>query len=302
MADGMILLMLERAALRERLGSVPFVEAEDIAALPAEVRGRIRVVLTTGMQRLGGGEFDLLPRLGLVVAIGAGFDGVDVDALAARGIQLATGGGLNHDDVAEFAVGQLIALCRGLVSADAVVREGRWPPGHLRVPRRSVAGRTVGIVGLGRIGLAIAERLAPFKCRIAWTGPRPKDGIGFDYVPDVLELARQSDVLMIAPPLNAETRHLIDAPVLDALGPEGLIVNVARGGVVDEDALVAALHAHRIAGAALDVFAEEPASPQRWANVPNTLLSPHIAGVTTEAMAAVYDLAAERAVAFLREG
>lgn len=300
MADGVILLMLERVALRERLGSAPFVESEDIAALPDVVRAQVRVVVTTGMQRLGREQFDLLPRLGLVVAIGAGFEGVDVDALNARGIRLATGGGLNADDVAEFAVGQLIALCRGLVAADAVVRAGRWPPGHLRVPRRSVAGRRVGIVGLGRIGLAIAERLVPFKCRIAWTGPRPKQGIGFDYVPGVLELARQSDVLMIAAPLNDSTRHMIDAAVLDALGTEGLIVNVARGGVVDENALLAALHARRTAGAALDVFAQEPASPQRWADVPNTLLSPHIAGVTTEAMNAVYDLAIERAVRFLQ--
>ncbi len=293
--------MLERAALRERLGCAPFVEAEDIAALPADVRARIRVVITTGMQRLGSDQFDLLPRLGLVVAIGAGFDEVDVAALQARDIRLETGGGLNADDVAEFAVGQLIALCRGLVNGDAVVREGRWPPGHLRVPRRSVAGRSVGIVGLGRIGLAIAQRLVPFKCRIAWTGPRPKADIGFDYVPGALELARQSDVLMIAAPLNDSTRHMIDAPVLDALGTEGLIVNVARGGVVDEDALLAALRSRRIAGAALDVFADEPALPQRWADVPNTLLSPHIAGVTVEAMDAVYDLAVQRAATFLRE-
>lgn len=299
--SSLILVMLERAALRERLGNAAYVEAEDIAALPQEVRTRIKTLITTGMQRLGHEEFDQLPNLGLVVTIGAGFEAIDVGALNSRGILLETGGGLNHEDVAEFAVGQLIALCRGLVSADTVVREGRWPPGHLRVPRRSVAGRTVGIVGLGRIGLAIAERLAPFKCRIAWTGPRPKVEIGFDFVPNVHDLARQSDVLMIAAPKNASTLHMIDASVLDALGPEGLIVNVARGGVIDEDALISALRDKRIAGAALDVFAEEPTLPERWANVPNTLLSPHIAGVTTEAMSAVYDLAVQRAVDFLEQ-
>ncbi len=295
----MILVMLERAALRERLGSARYVEGDDIAALPADIRGRIRSVITTGMQQLGAEQFDLLPQLGLVVAIGAGFESVDVGALKARGIQLATGGGLNSDDVAEFAVGQLIALCRGLPEANAVVREGRWPPGHLRVARRSVASRSVGIVGLGQIGLAIAERLVPFKCQIAWTGPRPKPDAPFRYVPDILDLARQSDVLMIAAPLNADTQHMIDAAVLDALGPEGLIVNVARGGVVDEDALIAALCTHRIAGAALDVFAQEPTQPKKWADVPNALLSPHIAGVTIEAMNAVYDQAVERAVAFI---
>ena len=295
----MILVMLQRAALRERLGSAPYVESDDIATLPADIRGRIRAIITTGMQPLGAEQFDMLPQLGLVVTIGAGFESVDVAALKTRGNQLATGGGLNSDDVAEFAVGQLIALCRGLPEANGVVREGRWPPGHLRVARRSVASRSVGIVGLGQIGLAIADRLVPFKCQIAWTGPRPKPGIGFDYVPSMLELARQSDVLMIAAPLNADTRHMIDAGVLNELGPDGLIVNVARGDVVDEDALIAALRSRRIAGAALDVFAQEPTQPERWADVPNALLSPHIAGVTVEAMNAVYDQAVRRSIAFL---
>jgi hydroxypyruvate reductase len=296
-----ILLMVPRQQLRDHLAGQPCIEGSSPLEVAPADRPRVRVLVTNGIQRLGPEELDALPNLGLIVTVGAGFDGVDLPAATARGVTLATGSGVNADDVADHALGLFLAATRRIVKDDAYVRAGRWSPGELRTVR-SVGAMTVGVVGLGHIGKAIAERLVPFRCRIAWTGPRPKPDAGFPYVPDLMQLARDSDALIVAAPLNPETRGLIDAPVLDALGPQGLVVNIARGGVVDEDALIAALKSGRLGAAALDVFAQEPTPPGRWADVPNTILTPHTAGVTYEVMAAVYQLAANRAVAYVRNG
>ncbi|HEY3696697.1 NAD(P)-dependent oxidoreductase [Phenylobacterium sp.] len=295
-----VLLHLPREPLRQRLSAVRFIEATDESTLDAEDRASIRAVVTSGVQRLGPQQMDALPNLGLIVAIGAGIDGVDQAAAAARGVRIATGSGVNAEDVADAAVALFLTAARRIVSNDARVRTGGWLPRELQ-PVRSVGATAVGIVAMGHIGKAIAARLAPFRCRLAWTGPRPKPEVEIPYVPDLLELARQSDALIVAAPLNAETEGLISAEVIEALGPQGLLVNIARGGVADEDAVIAALKDGRLGGAALDVFQQEPTPPDRWRDVPNAVLSPHTAGVTHQAMAAVYDLAASRAIAYLRE-
>jgi lactate dehydrogenase-like 2-hydroxyacid dehydrogenase len=160
----------------------------------------------------------------------------------------------------------------------------------------------VGIVGLGAIGRATAERLVPFGCEIAWTGPRPKPDAPFAYNPGLLDLARWADALIVAAPLSPETKGMIDAEVLAALGPEGILVNVGRGPLVDEDALIDALRGGRLGAAALDVFEQEPTPAERWRDVPNTVLSPHTAGVTHESFIAMTRLAADHAKAFLRTG
>jgi lactate dehydrogenase-like 2-hydroxyacid dehydrogenase len=300
-ASPLALLTVLRDPLRERLAGHPYIEAASIADVAPEDRPRVRAVLTNGVQRIGPQEMDLLPNLGLIVTVGAGFDGVDLPAAEARGIGLLTGSGVNADDVADHAVGLVLASTRRIVADDAYVRAGRWSPGELRTVR-SVGSMAVGIVGLGHIGRAIAARLAVFRCRIAWTGPRPKPDAPFPYEPSLVELARASDILIVAAPLSPDTRRLIDAEVIEALGPRGLLVNVARGGVVDEDALIAALKAGRLGSAALDVFEQEPTPPGRWADAPNVVLTPHTAGVTEEVMATVYDLAARRVTAFARDG
>lgn len=301
MPENLALLTVLRDPLRQRLAGHPHVEAASIADVAPADRPRIRAVLTNGVQRIGPQEMDLLPNLGLIVTVGAGFDGVDLPAAQARGVGLLTGSGVNADDVADHAVGLVLASTRRIVADDAYVRAGRWAPGELRTVR-SVGAMAVGIVGLGHIGKAIAERLAVFRCRIAWTGPRPKPDAAFPYEPSLVALARASDILVVAAPLSPETRRLIDAEVIDALGPQGLLVNIARGGVVDEDALIAALRSGRLGAAALDVFEQEPTPPARWADVPNVILTPHTAGVTAEVMAAVYDLAARRVTEFARDG
>jgi len=295
-----ILLTVLGQPLRDRLVDAPFIEAKTVADVPAPDQSRVRTIISSGVLKISAEDMDALPNLGLIVTIGAGFDGVDMAAAQARGIRIATGSGANAEEVADATVGLFLAAARRIVSNDARVRSGEWAPREIR-PVRSVGAMSVGIVAMGHIGKAIAARLVPFHCQIAWTGPRAKPEVAFPFVPDLLDLARRSDALIVAAPLNPETEGLISAEVIEALGPEGLLVNIARGGVVDEDALIAALKDGRLGGAALDVFVQEPTPPERWRDVPNTVLSPHTAGITYESMGAVLDLAASRAIAFLQE-
>ena len=261
------------------------------AGLTPQERAQVRVLVVSGNQRLSAADMAAYPNLGQIVAIGAGFDGIDVAAAAARGVRIVSGAGANADDVADWAAGALIAAARGLFANDAKVRAGAWKFGQLN-PVRSLSAFTVGIVGLGHIGRAVARRLEPFRCKLAWHGPRPKPEAAIPYVPELLDLARMSDALVLA-------AGMVDAAVLDALGPQGILVNVGRGGLVDEDALIAALREGRLAAAALDVFAQEPTPPARWEGVPNVILSPHTAAVTHQALNAVFDLAARNVTSFL---
>jgi hydroxypyruvate reductase len=294
-----VLLTLPREELRQALKGVRVIEARDPAALDPADRTCVRALITSGVEPLGAAQFDLLPNLARVVTMGSGSDGVDAAAAAARGIEICTGRGANAGAVAELAVALFLAAVRRVVEADAHVRGGGWTPRELR-PVRSVGSMAVGLVGLGAIGLAVGERLAPFGCRLAWTGPRPKPAARYPYVAELLDLARESDALIVAAPLTPETRGMIDAEVIAALGPQGLLVNVGRGGLVDEAALIAALRSGTLGGAALDVFEQEPTPPERWAGVPNTVLSPHTAGVTFQSYTALVDLAADHARGALR--
>jgi lactate dehydrogenase-like 2-hydroxyacid dehydrogenase len=294
-----VLLHLPSEPLRRRLSQVRVIETSDELSLGPEDRASVRAMLTGGVQRIGPEHMDALPNLGLFVTIGAGFDGIDAAAAEARGIRIATGSGVNAEDVADSTVALFLAAARHILANDARVRTGGWVRRDLRMVK-SVGAYKVGIVAMGHIGKAIAARLAPFRCEVRWTGPRPKPDVAFPYVPDLLELARWSDTLIVAAPLNPATEGLISRQVIEALGPEGILVNIARGGVADEDAIIAALKAGRLGAAALDVFWEEPTPPERWADVPNTVLSPHTAGVTHQSMNAVYDLAAQRCIDWVR--
>lgn len=240
----------------------------------------IQVIATHGGLEIPRDLVEAMPRLGLIISVGAGYDGIDVDHARARGIEVANGAGINAGDVAELAVAMLLQLVIPLRSSEAELREGRWtkgPPGGLRL---SLSQRRVGIVGMGHIGQALAERLAPFGCPIAWHGPRPKP-VPWRMVERLEDLASESDVLIVAAMLNDDTRHLIDGRIIALLGGEGLLINISRGGLVDERALIEALCAGRLAGAALDVFEMEPTPASQWRNVPNILLTPHIGGQGT---------------------
>lgn len=230
---------------------------------------------------------DQCPDLALIAMIGTGHDRFDLADLRRRGIVLTNTPAVNSADVADLAVAMTLALVRGVVTMDHGVRSDTWCAVGRPPPPRSMSGLAIGIVGMGAIGEQIARRLAPFDVRLAWWGPRIKSAVALPRAADLLELARISDVLILAARTGGSAPPLVDGEVLAALGKDGIIVNVARGSLIDEHALRAALRAGRLAGAALDVFLEEPPSARQWGDVPNTILSPHVGGYTVSALAAM---------------
>lgn len=240
----------------------------------------IRGVVTGGHIGISNDLMARLPHLGVVAINGVGFDKVDLSYAREHAIRVSTTPDVLTDDVADLAVGTIINLLRGIAPGDRFVRDGRWPRGEMPLGRK-VSGRCFGILGLGRIGQAIAARLVPFGS-IAYADTAPK-AVPYRYFSDRLELARACDVLVLSAAADASTRNLVGRSTLDALGPDGYLVNVARGSLVNESELIAALVEKRIAGAALDVFADEPRVPVQLLDLPNVLLTPHIASATVEA-------------------
>jgi len=224
-----------------------------------------------------------MPRLGIIACVSVGYDGVDVPWCRAHGIAVTHSQGLNAEDVADHGVGAFLAAWRGIVTGDRTVREGRWTHADRMRPRPALAGRKAGIVGLGHIGQAIARRVEVFGMTVSWWGPNDKES-HWPKAASLLALARDSDALFVACRGDAANHHLISKAVIEAVGPRGCIVNVARGSVVDEDALIAALKDGTLGMAALDVFEQEPTPAARWADVPNTVLTPHTAGGTLESI------------------
>lgn len=294
-----ILLVSPAPFLIERFAG-RMVQPKEAAELDEAGRAAIRVLVGDGHTPVTAEHMDRFPNLGLIVTIAAGHDGVDKASADARGIPIKGGAGVNSEDVADHAMALLLASARYIIFNDTKIRTGGWKGRGLR-PVPSVSSLKVGIVGLGSIGKAVAARLAPFRCEVAWTGPRPKPDVALRYVPDLIELATWANVLVIATPLDPSTNRLVGREVIDALGPQGLIVNVARGAVIDEDELIAALKEGRLGSAALDVFETEPTPPARWEGVPNVILTPHVAGVTHEAIAGVFEQAARNALEFVGE-
>ena len=245
----------------------------------------------------GGGESVIpgallaqLPALKVVSIFGVGYDGVDVATALARGVPVTHTPGVLTDDVADLALGLVLSVARQIPLADQHVRQGRWPQGALPLGRK-VSGARMGIVGLGRIGQAIARRALAFGMSVAYTARSEKKDAEFAFYPSAAALAAQVDFLVVITPGGAGTRHLINAEVLQALGPQGYLVNVARGSVVDEAALVQALADGTIAGAALDVYADEPhVPPALWA-MKQVVLTPHMASATHQTRQAMADLA-----------
>jgi lactate dehydrogenase-like 2-hydroxyacid dehydrogenase len=230
-------------------------EHRDRLAFVAGAGQTIRAIVHAGEFKLDQAFLAEMPNLGLIACVSVGYDGVDVPWCKSRGIAVTNSAGLNADDVADHAVGLLIAVWRGLVEGDARLRAGKWTHADRMRPRHSLRGKTAGIVGLGHIGEAVAKRLEAFGMPILWWGPNPKES-RWTRSASLLQLARDSDALMVC----------------------------TRGGVIDEDALIAALKERRLGMAGLDVFAEEPTPPARWQDVPNTVLTPHTAGGTLESI------------------
>lgn len=253
--------------------------------LAADTAARIEVVVSDG-DGLDSALLRALPKLKLVACFSTGYAGIDLGLLRSSGIALTSAAGVNAHDVADHAIALMLAWWHGMPGADRNVRGGRWRDGL--TPRPSLRGKRVGIVGLGRIGLGVAHRAEALGLSVGWWGPREKPGTRFLRAASLLALASDSDVLIVTLRAVASNAGTIDSEVLRELGPKGLLVNVSRGFLVDEPALLRALHSHTIAGAALDVFAHEPTDPQAWSHFDNVVLSPHIAGYTQEAGAAMF--------------
>jgi hydroxypyruvate reductase len=256
------------------------IHVSDPAAFAA-VAPRIRGVVANGEAKVPRDLIAQLPALEVISVFGVGYDGVDVAAAHERGVPVTNTPEVLNDDVADLAIGLLIAVARRIPQADRFVRANEWTAGPISLSRKVTGGR-LGMVGMGRIGQAIAQRASAFKMDIAYTARSPRANVNYAYYPDAVSLAAAVDFLVVITPGGAGTRGMIDARVLAALGPEGYLVNVARGSVVDEPALIEALRNGVIAGAALDVFANEPNVPEALRKMPNVVLTPHIGSGTKQ--------------------
>jgi lactate dehydrogenase-like 2-hydroxyacid dehydrogenase len=272
-------------------------QAEDKQALLASLSDRCEAI--AGSTRCGADIMDALPKAKVIAHHGVGYDGVDVAAATARGIKVSNTPDVLSDEVADLALGLLIATCRRIPQADRYVREGRWErEGDMAFTTR-VWGRKVGILGLGRIGIEIAKRCEAFKLEVAYH-TRSKRDVPYTHYADLVEMARDVDFLIAIVPGGAATQHLVNKEVLDALGPQGVFVNVARGSVVDQEALIAALKEGRLGAAGLDVFDNEPKVPQALKDMTDTVvLQPHQASATHETRLAMGRLVMENALAGL---
>jgi lactate dehydrogenase-like 2-hydroxyacid dehydrogenase len=258
----------------------------------------VRAIVHAGEVPLTPEFLTSLPNLGLIANVSVGYDGVDVPWCRAHGIEVTHAKGLNADDVADHAMGLLIAAWRNIVRGDRIVRAGEWRHENRMAPQPSLGGRRLGVVGLGAIGEAVARRAEAFRMEVSWWGPNPKTA-PWPRADNLLALAQASDILVVATRADASNRGLISKEVIEAVGPSGLIVNVARGSVIDEDALVAALREGRLGRAALDVFVEEPTPAERWVELPQTVLTPHTAGGTTDSIPRMVAQAIENVQLFL---
>ncbi len=256
----------------------------------AELAPRIVGVAGTGEASVPASLLSQLPNAKVVSVFGVGYDGVDVTAAIAHGIPVTHTPDVLTDDVADLAMGLVLSVGRNIAQADQFVRAGQWPNGPMALGRK-VSGARMGIVGMGRIGKAIAQRASAFGMSIAYTARSAKADLAYTFYANATALAAEVDFLVAITPGGAGTRHMINAEVLKALGPRGFFINVARGSVADEEALVAALQNGTIAGAGLDVFADEPKVPEALWGMRNVVLTPHMASATTETRQAMADLA-----------
>jgi hydroxypyruvate reductase len=256
----------------------------------AQIAPRIRAIAANGEAIVTRELMAQLPSLEMISVFGVGYDGVDVKAAHERGIPVTNTPDVLTDDVADMGMALLLSIARGVPQAEQYLRAGQWPQGPFKLGRK-VSGARLGIVGLGRIGQAIATRAQGFGMRIAYTTRTEKPASGYRYFPSVEALAAEVDFLMVITPGGVGTRKLINAQVLKALGPKGYLINVARGSVCDEQAVIEALQNGAIAGAALDVFENEPHVPEVLRAMDNVVLTPHMASGTWETRRAMADLA-----------
>ncbi|WP_323771281.1 2-hydroxyacid dehydrogenase [Antarctobacter sp.] len=288
---------------RDRLGAAHpalFVGGPDeMGSLDEGLRAGIRAVAFKGHTPFGGEAMDLLPQLGVIANFGVGYDAIDVTAASARNIKVTNTPDVLSDDVADLAVALMLAQARTMILGHAQAASGRWATEGAIPLNRKVSGSTVGIVGLGRIGREIADRLAAFKMDIHYTSRSEKETPGWTYHGDVVSLAKAVDFLVIALVGGPETKGHVSREAIEALGPRGVVVNISRGSTIDEGALLDALEARTIAGAGLDVFENEPNLDPRFQKLDNVVLQPHQGSGTVETRTDMAVLQLDNVSAFL---
>jgi hydroxypyruvate reductase len=281
----MMLRIGERFELMDAAGKPP-----DEVFAPEQLSG-LRAMITAGGTPLGADMMDKMPKLAAIVCYGTGYDGVDLAAAAQRKITVGHSPAANAAAVADLAVTLMLAATRLLLPADQYVRSGNWAaakPSPLMRPQAGNPGRRVGVYGMGEIGRKIAARLAAFEAEVGYFS-RSKHDVPYRYLPSLEALAEWCNVLMIAVRAGADTHHAVDAKILRKLGKDGYVVNISRGSVIDQAALVAALADEMIAGAGLDVYEKEPHAPDALTAFPNVVVTPHVGGHTLESHVAMQD-------------
>jgi lactate dehydrogenase-like 2-hydroxyacid dehydrogenase len=257
----------------------------------ADELSTVHAMITAGGTPLGGDMMDMMPKLAAIVCYGTGYDGVDLAAASKRKITVGHSPGANAASVADIAVTLMLAAVRRLPVADNYVRSGDWAaakPSPMMRPQAGMRGRRVGVYGMGEIGRKIAARVASFETEVGYFS-RSQHDVPYRYFPNLEALAEWCSVLMIAVRAGADTHHIVNADILRKLGKDGYVVNISRGSVIDQQALIAALADQTIAGAGLDVYAKEPHSPDALTAFPNVVLTPHIGGHTLESHVAMQD-------------
>lgn len=272
-------------------------DAPDRDAFLASIADRITAVATTGSKGIDDAMMAKLPKLKVVAHFGVGVDSVDVDAAKRRGISVTNTPDVLTEDVADIALALMLSAIRRVPQGDRYVRDGKWLDGPMALTQ-SVQGKTVGIVGLGRIGKAIAKRCEAFNLKVAYTGRNKQAGIAYAHHADPLSLARDVDVMIVAAPGGDTTRNLVNKAVLEALGPEGTIVNIARGSVIDETAMIEALSTGKLGAAGLDVFDKEPKVPAELLALDNVVVQPHVGSATGPTRTAMGQLVIDNLAAF----
>jgi hydroxypyruvate reductase len=271
-------------------------QAADPQAFLCGVADQVRGVALYALHGCPSPVIQALPKLEIIACMGIGVDKIDLECAKSRGVRVTNTPDVVTDATADIALALTLATERRIAEADRFVRRGDWVKGDLALGR-SLRGRKVGIVALGRIGQAIAKRCEAFGMEIAYYGPRRKDGVAYPYFADLVALAEWADILIVAAPGGAATRNLVSRAVIDALGPDGTLINIARGSVVDEVALVEALGSGRLGRAGLDVYVSEPHVPEALFTMDNVVLSPHTGSATHDTRRAMGDLTVDNLLA-----
>lgn len=276
------ILPAELSTLQDHFDVIELWKEADPEAVLQDRRNDIVAIASAYYMPVSKTLIEALPNLEIIAQFAVGTDNIDLSAAKARGIAVTNTPDVLTDDTADIALSLLLALSRRICESDMFVRVDKWRLNSAMPLGRTLAGKTAGIVGMGRIGQAIAKRCEAFNLKIVYHGPRKKDEVSYRFQPDLKAMAEESDYLILACPGGAATRHLVHAPILEALGPDSYLINIARGSVVHEEDLVSALVNKKIAGAGLDVYAVEPNVPKELITMDNVVLLPHTGSATIE--------------------